>query len=232
MKNIVLGAALLLTVSGQPLLSEEVQTLPPGIYSQLKKGIRLDKVWKSPKFDGAKGFVIGKVDIAVDGPYANVIDYFPVALSRLAIPGSANVLNVTVVELDAVDRPGQGYCSATMGVEGQVLDPEGQPLFAFQTRETINIKETVQRNCQAVMDRIAWELSKNLGKDYLHALEVKNSLAPGANGSGLVPPGPPAPVVDSNDIKGRLLRLEELRQKGLVTPEEYKTNKDEIMKGL
>jgi hypothetical protein len=232
MKKMVLGAMLLLTINAQPVLAEEIRTFPAGMYAQMKKGVKIDGVWMSPKFDGSKGFVIGKVDIAVDGPFANVIDYFPTALRRLAIPDSPNVLNLTVVELNTVDRPAAGYCSATMGVEGQVVDPDGQVLFAFRTREEINTRETIIRNCQAIMDDITWKLSKNLGKPYLHALTVKNELVTGHNPSGLVPPGPPAPLVDSGDIKGRLLRLEELRQKGLITPEEYKAHKEEIMKGL
>lgn len=232
MRNLVLGAALLLALNAQPVLAEEIRTLPPEIYGQLKKGIKLDKVWTSPKFDSAQGFVVGKVDIAVDVPFANVIDYFPSALSRLVIPGSPNVLNLTVVEMSTVDRPAQGYATATMGVEGQVVAPDGQVLFAFQAREEAGNKENVLRNCQAVMDRITWEISLNLGKPFLHALEVKNELAYGNNSSGLVPPGPPAPAMETGDIKGRLLRLEELRQKGLITPEEYKAHKEEIMKGL
>ena len=34
------------------------------------------------------------------------------------------------------------------------------------------------------------------------------------------------------DIKARLLRLEELKQKGLITPEEYRAKRDDILKDL
>jgi hypothetical protein len=231
MKKLILGSLLLLAAGAGPLLAEEVQTLPPAVYGQMKKGVKADKVWRSPKFDGGKGFVMGKVSTLVDSPDANVIDYFPSAMARYAIPGSPNVLNLSLVGLEPVSKPTVGRYAMTMEVEGQILDESGEPVFAFRTREKVDNRENLREDTRAVMDRIAWILSKELGKDYEHALLVKNEVVTGVNPSGLVAPPPPT-AQQPQDIQSRLLRLDDLKKKGLITEEEYKQHRDEILKGL
>ena len=94
-------------------------------------------------------------------------------------------------------------------------------------------QETGENNLKRAMDRIVWAISKDLGKPFQRALEVRGELTKASStksGSGLVPPPPAAE--QSQDVKSRLLRLEDLKQKGLITPEEYKTHREEILKGL
>jgi hypothetical protein len=232
MNKFVLGSLLLLAVGVRPLLAEEPRTLPPAIYGQMKKGNKLGKLWISPKYDTSKGFVVGKVDSLAEGIYANTVDYFPYALSRLVMPESTNVLSLTVVDLKTIERASAGYYGADMTVEGRVVDKDGELLMAFQTREELFTRETVAANCQAVIDKIVWSLSRDLGKPFARALQIKAEMVQGHNPSGLVPPPPPRPLEGPLDVKGRLMRLDDLLKKGLITPEEYKAHKEDILKGL
>ena len=232
MRKLILGSLVLLAIGSRPALAQAARTLKPALYEQMKAGLKLDRIWMNPNYDSGQGFVVGKVTCLADNPFANVIDYFPHALSRLAVPESPNVISLTVVDLGFVDRAAAGYCSATMEVEGQVLDAAGQVMFAFRTREEVKNRETVLENFHAVMDQIVWKLSKDLGKAFQRTLQVKQELTTGPNPSGLVPQAPVATPAQTMDIKGRLLLLEDLRQKGLLTPEEYQKHKEEILKGL
>jgi hypothetical protein len=233
MKKLVLGTLLALTAGIQPILAAPERTLSPAIYAQMKSGNKLGKIWINPKYDVTTGFVVGKVSSNAEGYFANTVDYIPYAFQRVIIPGSTNVLNMTVVEFSVVDNGTSGMFGATIGIEGQVVDKDGQVMFAFNTREEVNNRETVEKNCQAAIDRIVWSLAKELGKPFEHALQVRHDLESGElpNASGLVPVRPP--VQDRPmTLNERLLRLEDLKQKGLITPEEYKAHKEEILKGL
>jgi len=231
MKKMIFGLALL-SAGLWPAQAQEVRTLSPSLYAQMKSSKHLGSLWISPAWQGGQGFTVGKVDLSAEitSEYANVVEYLPYRLRVISTPGSPNTLNVTVVELTSMDRSSAGFFSATMGVEGQIVDKDGKVLVAFRTREHADDRETVNKNFELVMNRIVWSLSKDLGKEFTHALEVRQEVAGGSNASGLVPPAPPqeAPL----DIQGRLLRLDDLLKKGLITPEEYKTHKEQILKGL
>lgn len=233
MKKLILGSLVLLAACAQPILAETEQTLPAEAYTQMKGGGKLGKVWISPAFDGAKGFTVGKVyaSSTVEDPRANTVDYFPYALRRISTPASTNVLSLAVVELSTVDRGSMGMFSATIGVEGKIVDKDGKLLVAFWTRERADNRETPEKNCEAVMDRIVWALSRDLGKAFQRALETREALVNGVNPSGLVPPAPVVPEPPL-DMKGRLLRLDDLLKKGLITPEGSKAHKAEILAGL
>ncbi|MDR3672866.1 MAG: hypothetical protein P4L36_18620 [Holophaga sp.] len=232
MKKLVLGSLLLFAMGLQPVVGAEVKTLPPQAYAQMKSGKKIGKIWLSPAWKGAEGFTVGKVMVAgeVESDYANVIDYLPYALRRISTPGSTNVLSLTVVEMSSMDRGPYGSFSATMGVEGRIDDKDGNLLVAFRTREEDTDRETIDKNFEGAMDQIVWSLTKELGKDFARVLEVREQVGEAAKGSGLVPPAP-APQAQL-DVKGRLLRLDDLLKKGLITPEEYKTHKEEVLKGL
>jgi hypothetical protein len=233
MKKMVLGSLILLAAGLLPALGGEVQTLPPAVYSQMKSGKHLAKIWISPAWKGGQGFTVGKVEVAdvIDSDYANVVDYLPYRLRSLSTPDSPNTLSVTVTEISFMDRGSAGYFSATMGVEGQIVDKDGKLLVAFRTRETNDNRETVTKNFELVMNNIVWSLSRDLGKDFTHGLEVRQEVTGSKNPSGLVPPPPPPPHAP-RDIKSRLLRLDDLLKKGLITPEEYQAHKEQILKGL
>ena len=232
MKRQVLVSLATILAGVSPVLASGPTTLPAAIYAQMKNGSKLDRVWMSPKFDAGTGFTIGKVDSQAEGYFANVVDYVPYALGRLVIPGSTNVLNLTVTELTVIDRGSIGLFGATIGVEGEIVDKDGGLLFAFTTRQEITDRETVVKSCQGAIDRIVWSLAKDLGKPLQHALEVQRELQTGQhNPSGLVP-APPVNPQKPQTIGDRLMLLEDLKQKGLITPEEYKSHNEEILKGL
>jgi len=246
MKKLVLGSVLFFTLGLQPVLGAEVRTLPAEIYGQLKGDKRMGKLWISPKFDGAKGITAGTATSVVDSQYSNVTDYIPYALGRITTEGSPYTLNVTIIELTVKNLFATGFMSATLGFEGQVLDPEGNLMVAFRTREETKNRESVVLNCQGAIDSLVFNLSKGLGKPFVQALEARrvkaeagSGLVPKATSSGLVPKaaqarpqGPAQPQDPAMDIKARLLRLEELKQKGLITPEEYRAKRDDILKDL
>ncbi len=213
MKKLVLGTLLALTAGIQPIFAAPERTLSPAIYAQMKRGNKLGMVWIKPKYDVTTGFVVGKVSSNAAGYFANTVDYIPYAFQRVIIPGSTNVLNMTVVEFSVVDTGTSGIFGATIGIEGQVVDKDGQVMFAFTTREEVNNRETVEKNCQAVIDRIVWSIAKDLGKSFEHALEVRREVETGEmpNASGLVPVRPPAQDRPMT-LNVRLLRLEDLKQ--------------------
>jgi hypothetical protein len=80
------------------------------------------------------------------------------------------------------------------------------------------------------MDKIAWSLSRDLGPGYERALEVKRRLAEEKIETGAMPP--PPPPEQPLPLDQRLMRLEDLRQKGLITQEEYEAHKKELLKNL
>jgi hypothetical protein len=197
----------------------------------MKSGHKLDKLWINPKYDPATGFVLGKVTTLADGFYANTVDYLGVTFQYLNVPGSPNVLNLTVTSLDTVDHGFAGYFSAAMTVEGEVLAPNGELMVAFSHRAKVENRQTVLDNCKGVCDAVKWALYKDLGKGFERTMTVKNQVTEGVNPSGLVPPRP-ALENQTMDIQSRLLRLDDLKKKGLITEDEYKAHKEEILKGL
>ena len=230
MKKLVIGSLVLAAACVWPLLAEAPLTLPPAVAAQLKSGKQLGKVWINPRFDVTQGFVVDKVNCTVDNYYADALQYFPVALRRIAMDGSPNVLDLTVVELKVVTNSGLGYETGTVGVEGTITGPDGTLLMAFTTREEVENRENERGDLAGAMDKIVWSLSKVLGPTYERALEVKRKLAMEKIEGGAVPP-PPAPEKPL-PLDQRLMRLEDLKQKGLITQEEYEEHKKELLKNL
>jgi len=221
-----LNSLIFLLAGLTPALPAEVRTLPAEVYPLLKTGNKLAKVWTSPAWDGAKGFSLGKVDLApgLVPEFPKVLSFFPQGLQRLAVPGSANVLSLTLVDLQTVDHGSTGYYSAAIAVEGRIVDPNGALLVAFSTRAQSSLRESVEKNLEADVDTIAWSLSKDLGKDFFRALEARSQPAKDS--------APEASVELNLDPKARLLRLEDLRQNGLITLDEYTERKEAIVKTL
>jgi hypothetical protein len=229
MKKLILGSLVILAAGIPPLFAGPEKTLPPAIYSRLKNGGKLDRIWINPKYDVASGFTIGRVDTLAEGLYANTVEYFPTTLQRLAVPGSINVLNVTVTNLTTLERPTLGVYGATMEVEGSVVDRDGQVMFAFSTRQEVTNMENVKESCRAIMDQIAWAIFKDLGKRFQEAHQLQEKAAFG-NSSGLLPPGPAQPR--SLTVGERLIELDNLRKNGLITEEDFNKHKEEILKGM
>jgi len=229
MNRLVLSSLVLVATGLWPALAAEAVTLPPEIYAQMKGGKKLGRVWLNPKYDVATGFVIGKVSCLAEGPHADDLGRFPNALGRVVIPGSTNVLNLAVTELTVMEPfSSQGAASATMAVEGQVVDRDGQLMFAFIAREKVDNRDTGVKNLQAVMDKVVWSIAKDLGEPLERALQVKYE-ASGGSDSGQVPP---RPKEQSMTIGERLIQLENLRKAGLISADDYEKHKTEIMKGL
>jgi len=236
---ILLGAAL-------PGCADAVQTLPPAIYSHLKRGKELDRVYFNPKFDPATGFTLGSITTQIDetyqGTYADTIQYFPTPLRRLVDPDSPNVLDLVVIDFKINDKFGMGIFGASMKVEGQIKGPDGTLLMAFVTQREETKRETVRADCSGIMDTIAWQLSKDLGPKFRKAAEARAAAA--SDRAGLPanvilapkpakadPAAPQAPA-EAMDPKGRLLQLKNLLDQGLITQEEYEAHRAEILKGL
>jgi hypothetical protein len=222
---------ILLAAAPWQAFAEVPRTLPAEVYTKLKSGHKLDKVWMDPSYDASTGFTIGKVTTMAEGDLANSIDYFPYALNRLTIPGSVNTLDLTVTELIGTILYSKNVATAAMTVEGRILDRDGKTMFAFSDREECSDGETPLKNCQQVMDRITWKLAKELGKPLEEALAVKMGVDKNPSASGLVP-APPKNQSQAMSPGERLLQLDNLHKNGLINDEEYASKKAEIVKGL
>jgi hypothetical protein len=232
MKSLVFGALVTLAAASWPVAAQGVQTLPPEIVAQMRKGNKLGREWKSPAYDTSTGFILGRITTQAEGYYANSVDYFPTALSRLVIPGSTNLLNLTVTDLRVKESFAAGSPTVSMAVEGQIVDRDGKLLFAFTTQDEAANRETPLMGCEAVMDQIAWSLAKDLGPAFQSAVARRTLVSgQGPSGSGL-PTLPPRPKDQQLSIGERLIQLDNLRKSGLITAEEYEQKKQEIMKGL
>jgi hypothetical protein len=232
MKRLVLGSLVTLAAGLWPMTAQDTMTIPPEIRQVLKKGKQLDLVWKDPKYDTGTGFTLGRVRTEAEGFYANTIDYFPVPLARMTLPGSSNILNVTVTDLTVRQSYTGGASTAIMAAEGVIVDKDGKPLFAFITRDESESREDPTMNCKAVMDRIAWNLAKDLGQPFRDAMAKRMAVSDKAVSPSGLPMLPPKPKDQQLSVGERLIQLDNLRKNGLITNEEYDKKKAEILKGL
>jgi hypothetical protein len=250
MRRLALACLVLLGIGGLPAHGGSARTLPPEVSSRMKAGKKLDRVWLNPAYDTASGFVLGRIESLAEGRFAPTVNHFPVALARLTVPGSSNVLNLTVTDLNVQESFTGGRASAALAVEGQVLNPKGEVMFAFLTRDQVDNRESADSDCLAVMDRIAWSIARELDGAMESAYLAKSRAAARA-GSILQPPEPtaqpPEPQVSGSGARllplpaqepepvgkrERLLQLERLLHDGLVTPEEYQKIRGRILETL
>ena len=230
MRKWILGFLVVSAVGLRPVHAQAGSYLPPEILKVMTKCHWLSKVWLNPKYDVATGFTLGRLSTTAESFYANSIDYFPVPLVRYTIPGSTNLLNVTVLSIDTSDGYTTGAARATMSAEGRIVDANGQVLFAFTTREEARDGQTPLQCCETCMDRIAWSIFKELGKPFQEAVLARNAAIAGANPSGL--PTRPKSADQQLSVGERLIQLDNLRKSGLLTQEEYDAKRAEILKGL
>ena len=236
LKSLVLA---LLVVSGAGFpraMAGQAGTLSPEINSRMKSGRKLDRVWLNPTFDASTGFTLGRVESWAEGRLAGKVDYFRQALSRLALPDSAQVLDVTVLNLYAMEAHGTGRANASMEVEGQILDKDGQVMFAFATQQEVDNRESAETDCEAVMDSIAWSVAKELGEPLARAYlararadaEQQTLLGKGGTqartpesqsaGGAALAPAPPSRNLSTAE---RLFHLQQLLKIGMITREQY-----------
>ncbi|MDR3671271.1 MAG: hypothetical protein P4L36_10515 [Holophaga sp.] len=249
MRRMALACLVLLGIGGLPVHGGGAQTLPPEISSRMKTGKKLDLVWFDPHYDTASGFILGRLESLAEGRFAATVNHLPAALSRLTVPGSTNVLNLTVTDLDVHESYAGGRASATLAVEGQVLDQKGGVVFAFMTREQVDNRESADSDCQAVMDNVALAIAKELNGTMESAYQAKTRSAAKAesliqlpapakapepqvssSGARIIPL--PAPETPSTGKRERLLQLEYLLKEGLVTREEYEKIRSRILETL
>ena len=167
-------AFLVVSGAGFPqALAGQAGTLTPETSSRMKSGRKLDRVWLNPSYDASTGFTLGRVESWAEGRLTGKVDYFRQALSRLSLPGSAQVLDVTVLNLYAMEAHSTGRANASMEVEGQILDKDGQVMFAFATRQEVDNRESAETDCEAVMDSIAWSIAKELGEPLARAYQAR-----------------------------------------------------------
>jgi len=198
MKPLILGSLILLAA----IPGSAASTLPPAVVARLKPGRRLNRVWISPAFRAEQGVRIGPVRSQLAGPYADVQDYVPAALERLARPDAGNVLAVTLTGLAAHESPDKA--TAALEAEGQVLDPDGNPLVAFSARQTCSGPGTIRGNSREAVDQLVTALAKELGLPmhrpaYLvRAAKPAQAQPPAAAPEQTTPPTPaaepPAPL--------------------------------------
>lgn len=232
MKRLVLGTLVTLAAGFAPASAQDNSIVPPEIRQQMKAGKKLGKVWQDSRFDTGTGFTLGRITTQAEGFFAGTIDYFPVPLARLTIPGSTNVLNVTVTSLAVKESYTSGFSSAIMSAEGQIVDKDGRVVFAFWTRDEVGTRENPTMNCKAVMDRIAWSLAKDLGQPFMDAVARRLAVASGATSPSGLPMLQPKTMDQQLSPGERLIQLDNLRKNGLITNEEYEQKKAEIVKGL
>jgi hypothetical protein len=238
MRRIALACLVLLGIGGFPVHGGSAQTLPPGISSRMKAGKKLDLVWLNPNYDKTSGFILGKVESLVEGRFASSVNHFPAALVRLTVPGSTNVLNLTVTDLNVNESYTGGRASASLAVEGQVLDPKGNVMFAFMTRDEVDTRESAASDCEAVMDKVAWSIAKELDGALASAYRAKASAD--AKAASLIQvadaapkaPEPPHQEAQPMNKRERLLELENLLKGGLVTREEYEKIRGKILESI
>ena len=172
MNKLIIGSLVLLAAGARPGLSAAGTPLPPAIAGQMKSGKRLSKLWISPSFAPAQGFRTGAVDLAVPSLYGEITGYIPTALERVARPESPAVLSLTVTELSTRERSQNNYNEATVGIEGRVLDPAGNLLVAFQTREMYH-GAGLMEDCRKAVDTIVAALAGELGLPVRKVVKVK-----------------------------------------------------------
>jgi hypothetical protein len=127
-KSIVL--ALVIAVSGPAVIkaNDDVKTLPPETYKQMKHGKKLEKVWVGPDYDNAKGFNVGSVEYKAETRNGTVMDYLPKALATLAKTNSPATLQVTVTKVTTKSFTGFGNAMGHVTVEGKIVGAKGKVL--------------------------------------------------------------------------------------------------------
>ena len=123
MRYVAIAVALALTCSSV-LAGEPVKTLSPEIYSQMKRGETLDRVWLGPTFDKAKGFKAGELSWKAEERNHEVQTLLTDGLKDISKDTGAYVLNITVVDFS---RGARGRFT----VEGVLVDSKGDVVAAF-----------------------------------------------------------------------------------------------------
>ena len=210
MKKMVLVSALLLTAGIRHGLAAEACTLPPAVVAQMKPGRRVTRLYLSPGFPAlaAQGIRVGQVGSTVQHPFLEtMLTYLPTALNRLAKPEAANVLSLTLTELSSRENVLRDQWSTAIGVEGQVLDPDGKLLAAFITREEASDLVGTTRNGRLAIDRIVATLARELGLPLAPSEKARVKLhLPGISkpATATVPSGPQdsgtPPPAEASDV--------------------------------
>jgi len=162
MKNrcsLVLAALLL--ASSLPALAGDPVTIPPATYEAMKKGKKLNLVWRAPDFDGSQGFRLGKLSNESEDEASAVLQDFPIVLKRQMVAGSPYTLHLAVTGVRTAEKSG-GLSSARVDVEGRVVDSGGKLVAAFETRATATIGGNKRDNIRYATTDIAFGLAKDL----------------------------------------------------------------------
>lgn len=132
LRVLVLAAAVLAPLQA----SDEVKTLPQAVYSQMKSGKKLDKVWVGPGYDKAKGFQFGELNYRAETRNGSVIEYFPTAFKGVAKDQAPYKLVLAVTGFSEKTYAVITYKDGWVEVEGQLQDSEGKAVAAFKTKQT------------------------------------------------------------------------------------------------
>ena len=136
MKKVLHLILVLLGVCAMPARAgDDIKTLPPAVYDQMKSGDKLDKVWVDPSYDKAKGFQVASLAYKAELRIGDVMDALNKNLATLATADSPYTLKVAVVKVTTSTYIMYGSIKGAVTVEGQILDQESKVVVCFITKE-------------------------------------------------------------------------------------------------
>lgn len=161
-KNIAL--ALIVVIIGPTILQagEDVKTLPPATYQQMKHGKKLDKIWLGTDYDKTKGFKIGAVEYKAENRNGTVLEYMPKALATLAKTDSPFTLQVAIIKVTTKTFTGFGNKMGKVTLEGKIVDPTGKVVAAFVAAGSAGSWGSGSDDYQAACDQIASGIAVDL----------------------------------------------------------------------
>jgi hypothetical protein len=140
----------------------------------MKKGTKLNLMWAAPEFDGSRGCKLGTMtDESEDGAPV-VMDYIPTAFSRFTKRDSNYALNVTVVVVKM--RATRLNSSATVELEGTILDTSGTVVAAFTAASTETDGGNERDNARLALNTISFAISKDLFPAALPSSEKRSAV--------------------------------------------------------
>lgn len=158
MKNLILALAILFSL---PVLAcDDVKTLPPAMYSQMKSGKKLDKVWIAPTFDKSKGVAMGEFKWSAEDRNSTIMEFLPAQLKTITKEGSPYKINVTVVRASNFKNVVVRYIRAMLGVEGTIVNSDNKVIAAFKTE--VSFSEYANVDAKGGVDKVISAILKDL----------------------------------------------------------------------
>ena len=139
---------------------DEVKTLPPAMYKQMKGGKKLDKVWIDHEYDKSKGVAMGEFNWSAPDRNSTIMEFLPDQLKTITKKDSPYKLNVTVVRASNFKNVGVAYIRAKLGVEGTIVNADKKVIAAFKTEVSFSEYATV--DAKGGVDKVISAILKDL----------------------------------------------------------------------